>query len=83
MRRLHAQGVEAVERTIRQLYEMIEADDARIHRLVSSATAAQLKRIDELTARITHLDNEKTGIQSDGVNPQCLCWNPLMPQLRC
>jgi len=37
---------------------MIEEDDERIHRLVSSANAAHLKKIDELTARIVHLEAE-------------------------
>lgn len=56
IRAIYDRGLEAVTTTIRQLYEMIEADDERVHRLVASATAAQLKKIDELTARITRLE---------------------------
>jgi transposase len=55
---IYKQGVEEVEATIRQLYELLEEDDARVHRLVASATAAHLKKIDELSARIYRLEEE-------------------------
>jgi len=45
IRVIYEEGVEAVAETIRQLYEMIEVEDERVHRLVASATVAQLQRI--------------------------------------
>ncbi len=44
IRVIYAQGVEAVERTIRQLYEMIEVEDERVHQLVARATVAHLQK---------------------------------------
>ncbi len=44
IRVIYDQGVEEVAATIRQLYEMIEVEDERVHRLVASATAAHLTR---------------------------------------
>jgi len=58
---IYAAGVEAVEATIRQLYEMIEVEDERVHRLVTSATAAQLQQIEQLTGRIIRLEAELAG----------------------
>jgi uncharacterized protein YoxC len=50
--------VEAVTETIRQLYEMIEVEDERVHRLVASVTAAHLHRIEQLRERIARLEEE-------------------------
>ena len=61
IRVIYAAGVEAVEATIRQLYEMIEVEDERVHRLVTSATAAQLQQIAQLTGRIIRLEAELAG----------------------
>ncbi|MDQ3257592.1 MAG: hypothetical protein M3R15_27525 [Acidobacteriota bacterium] len=44
IRAIYGQGIEAVETTIRQLYEMIEVEDERVHNLVASATVAHLQR---------------------------------------
>ena len=58
---LYDQGVEAVAATIRQLYEMIEVEDERLHRLVTSATTAHLQKIEQLTGRIIRLEAELAG----------------------
>lgn len=58
VRVIYDQGVEAVAATIRQLYEMIEVEDERVHRLVASATAAHLQKIEQLTGRIARLEEE-------------------------
>lgn len=58
IRAIYEQGVEAVAATIRQLYEMIEVEDERVHKLVSSANAAHLQRIEQLTSRIAYLESE-------------------------
>jgi transposase len=58
IRVMYAQGVEAVTQTIRQLYEMIEVEDERVHKLVASATAAHLQRIEHLNGRINRLEEE-------------------------
>ena len=58
VRVIYDQGVEAVAATIRQLYEMIEVEDERVHRLVASATAAHLQKIEQLTGRINRLEEE-------------------------
>ena len=55
IRVIYEEGVEAVAATIRQLYEMIEVEDERVHCFVMSATAAQLQKIEHLTGRITRL----------------------------
>jgi transposase len=55
---MYAEGVEAVTQAIRQLYEMIETDDERVQRLVASATAAHLQRIEQLSGRINRLEEE-------------------------
>ncbi len=51
----------AVAATIRKLYEMIEVEDERVHRLVAAANAAHLQRIEQLTARIARLGEELAG----------------------
>jgi hypothetical protein len=56
IRVIYDQGVEAVAATFRQLYEMIEIDDEHVHRLVASATAAHLQKIDHLAHRINRLE---------------------------
>ncbi len=58
IRVIYDQGVEEVAATIRQLYEMIEIEDERVHKLVCSATAAHLHRIEQLTGRINGLEEE-------------------------
>jgi len=58
IRVIYEEGVEAVTQTIRDLYEMIEVEDERVHRLVASATAAHLHKIGQLTARINRLEAE-------------------------
>lgn len=58
VRVIYDQGVEAVAATIRQLYELIEVEDARVHNLVTSATAAHLQKIEQLTRRIARLEEE-------------------------
>lgn len=55
---MYEEGVEAVTETFRQLYEMIETDEERVRRLVASATAAHLQRIEELSGRINRLEEE-------------------------
>lgn len=55
---IYAEGVEAVTETFRQLYQMIETDDERVHRLIASATVAHLQRIEELSGRIDRLEAE-------------------------
>jgi len=47
-----------VETTIRQLYEMIEVEDERVHKLIASATTAHLQKIGQLTGRIVRLEAE-------------------------
>ena len=58
IRAIYDRGLNAVAVTIRQLYDMIEMDDERVQRLVALATAAHLQRIEQLTARITRLEEE-------------------------
>jgi Transposase IS66 family len=58
IRFVYNEGVESVAQTIRQLSEMIEVEDERLQRIIASATTAQLKKIEELTARITQLEAE-------------------------
>jgi transposase len=58
VRAIYHQGVYAVAATIRQLYEMIETDDERVHRRVAAATAAHLHKIEQLTGRIAKLEEE-------------------------
>ncbi len=58
IRVIYEEGVEAVTATIRHLYEMIEVEDERVHRLVASATAAHLQKIEQLTGRLARLEVE-------------------------
>jgi transposase len=58
---IYDQGVGAVTATFTQLYKMIEVDNERVYKLVASATAAHLTKIDELTNRITRLEEELLG----------------------
>ncbi|MBC7932652.1 MAG: IS66 family transposase [Rubrivivax sp.] len=58
VRAIYHQGVYAVAATFRQLYEMIEVEDERVHRLVAAATAAHLHKIERLTGRIARLEEE-------------------------
>jgi transposase len=55
---IYDRGVDAVAATVRQLYEMIEVRDERVHKLVASATAAHLRKIEQLTGRIARLEAE-------------------------
>jgi uncharacterized protein YoxC len=58
---IYNEGVYAVAATIKQLYQMIEVEDERVHKFVASATAAHLRKIEQLTARITRLESELAG----------------------
>jgi transposase len=58
---IYDRGPEAVTATIRQLYEMIEVVDERVHRRVAAATAAHLRKIEQLTARIARLESDPAG----------------------
>lgn len=58
IRTIYDQGVEAMTATIKQLYEMIEVEDERVYKLVASATASHLQKIEQLTARINRLEGE-------------------------
>ncbi len=42
IRVIYDQGIEAVATTIKQIYEMIEVEDERVHNLVASTRAVQL-----------------------------------------
>jgi len=55
---IYERGVEAVAATIKQLYEMIEVEDERVHQLVIRATAAHLEKIEQLTGRSAKLEEE-------------------------
>src|SRR5215218_1320441 len=61
VRAIYHQGVYAVAAAFRQLYEMIEVEDERVHRLVAAANAAHLRKIEQLTARIARLEEELAG----------------------
>jgi transposase len=58
IRIIYDEGVEAVAATISQLYEMIETDDERVQKLIARATSMHLKKIEQLTSRINHLEEE-------------------------
>jgi hypothetical protein len=58
VRAIYHQGVYAVAAAFRQLYEMIEVEDERMHRLVAAATAAHLRKIEQLMGRIAKLEEE-------------------------
>lgn len=61
VRAIYHEGVYAVASTIRQLYEMIEVEDERVNRRVAAATAAHLRKIEQLTSRITRMEEELAG----------------------
>lgn len=56
IRTIYEQGVEAVAATIKHLYQMIEIEDERVYELVASATAANLRKIEQLTACVAKLE---------------------------
>lgn len=58
VRAIYHQGVYAVAAAFRQLYEMIEVEDERVHRHVAAANAAHLHKIEQLTGRIARLEEE-------------------------
>jgi transposase len=60
VRAIYHQGVYAVAAAFRQLYEMIEADEAGLQRRVAAATAAHLHKIEQLKGRIARLEEELT-----------------------
>jgi hypothetical protein len=61
VRAIHHQGVYAVAAAFRQLYEMIEVEDERVHRRVAAANAAHLRKIEQLTTRIRRPEEELAG----------------------
>jgi transposase len=61
VRAIYHQGVWAVVAAFRQLYEVIEVEGERVHRRVAAATAAHLRKIEQLTARIARLEEELAG----------------------
>src|SRR5947209_4618261 len=58
VRDIYHQGVYAVAGAFRQLYEMIEVEDVRVQRLVAAATAAHLRKIEQLRGRVAKLEEE-------------------------
>lgn len=58
IRVIYDQGIEAVATTIKQLYEMIEVEDERVHNLVASTSATHLHKIEQLSARLARLEEE-------------------------
>lgn len=61
VRDIYHRGVWAVAAAFRQLYEMIEVEDERVHRRVAAANAAHLRKIEQLTNRIRRLEEELAG----------------------
>jgi transposase len=61
VRAIYHEGVYAVAAAFRQLYEVIEVEEERVHRRVVAATAVHLRKIELLTARIRHLEEELAG----------------------
>lgn len=61
VRAIYHQGVYAVAAAFRQLYEVIEVEDERVHRRVAAANGAHLRKIEQLTARIRRLEEELAG----------------------
>lgn len=61
VRAIYQEGVYAVAAAFRQLYEVIEVSEERVHRRVVAANAAHLQKIEQLTARIRHLEEELAG----------------------
>jgi predicted RNase H-like nuclease (RuvC/YqgF family) len=58
VREIYHRGVWAVADAFRQLYEMIEVEEGRVRRLVAAATAAHLRKIEQLKCRIAKLEEE-------------------------
>ncbi len=58
VRAIYHQSVWAVAAAFRQLYEMIEVEDERVRKRVAAATAAHLRKIEKLTARLARLEEE-------------------------
>jgi transposase len=58
VREIYHQGVWAVAAAFRQLYELIEVEDERVHRLIAAATVAHLRRIEQLRGRAARLEEE-------------------------
>lgn len=58
VRDIYHRGVWAVAAAFRQLYEMIEVEDGRVHRLVAAANAAHLRKIEQLRGQIARLEEE-------------------------
>lgn len=58
IRIIYDQGVEAVTATFSQLYEMIEVEEERVQKLIARATAAHLKKIEQLSLRLSRLEAE-------------------------
>src|SRR5215204_3790001 len=61
VRAIYHQGVWAVAAAFRQLYELIEVEEERVHRRVAAANAAHLRKIEQLTTRIRRLEEELAG----------------------
>lgn len=61
VRAIYHEGVHAVAAAFRQLYEVIEVEDERVHLRVAAATAAHLRKIEQLKGRIKHLEEELAG----------------------
>src|SRR5438477_3076706 len=58
VRAIYHQGVYAVADAFRRLYQMIEVEDERVQKLVAAATAAHLRKIEQLGGRIARLEEE-------------------------
>jgi chromosome segregation ATPase len=58
VRGISHRGVWAVAAAFRRLYEMIDADEERVQRLVAAATVAHLRKIERLTGRLAKLEEE-------------------------
>jgi transposase len=58
VREIYHRGVWAVADAFRQLYEMIEVKDEQVQKLIAIATAAHLKKSEELNTRILYLEEE-------------------------
>ena len=81
VRDIYHQGVYAVAATIRQLYEMIEVEDERVHQRIVSANAAHLHKIEQLTGRIAGLE-EKLAVKARQVHRLELTIRELNKELR-
>jgi hypothetical protein len=56
VREIYHQGVWAVAAAFRRLYEMIDADEERVQRLVAAATVAHLRKIEQFGGRVARLE---------------------------